>query len=56
MGNQQMGGGNNPFAHFPTEDSPSTSEGLEDLGLRLEHETYPVDRLQVVQIERPEEN
>ena len=51
-----FGGGNNPFTHFPTEDSPSTSEGLEDLGLRLEHAIYPVDRLQVVQIERPEEN
>jgi len=51
-----FGAGNNPFAHFPTEDGPSTSEGLEDLGLRLEHVIYPVDRLQVVQIERPEEN
>jgi uncharacterized protein (TIGR03435 family) len=51
-----FGPGNNPNDHKPTEDSPSTAEGLAKLGLRLESAKEPVDRVEIDHVERPAEN
>jgi uncharacterized protein (TIGR03435 family) len=51
-----FGPGNNPNDHKPTEDSPSTAEGLSKLGLRLESAKAPVERIAVEHVERPAED
>jgi uncharacterized protein (TIGR03435 family) len=51
-----QGGGYDPYVHRPTEEDPSTAEGLADLGLHLETAKEPVEKLSIDHIERPEEN
>jgi uncharacterized protein (TIGR03435 family) len=51
-----QGGGFDPYVHRPTEEDPSTAEGLADLGLRLETAKEPVEKLSIDHVERPPEN
>jgi uncharacterized protein (TIGR03435 family) len=51
-----QGKGNDPTEHWPTEDMPSTEEGLAKLGLHLESAKVPVGRLSIDHIDRPREN
>lgn len=51
-----LGTGMDPSAHYPTDDDPSTMEGLAALGLRLESSKQPIERLSIDHIERPQEN
>ena len=46
-------GNDYPTEHWPTEDTPSTAEGLAVLGLRLESGKVAVDRLAIDHVERP---
>jgi uncharacterized protein (TIGR03435 family) len=48
-----QGTGNDPTEHWPTDDTPSTAEGLAVLGLRLESAKVPVDRIEIDYVERP---
>jgi uncharacterized protein (TIGR03435 family) len=49
-------GNDYPTEHWPTDDTPSTAEGLAVLGLRLENAKAPVERVHIDRVERPAEN
>lgn len=50
-----FGGGNmNPDSRLGGENGPTVEDGLEQLGLRLEHAKGPVERLAIEHIEQPE--
>jgi uncharacterized protein (TIGR03435 family) len=49
-------GNDYPTEHWPTDDTPSTAEGLAVLGLRLENAKAPVERVHIDRVERPAED